>query len=417
MEKFAKLKHWEDTNIYKPVVSRIRKQFGLTGVSISLITKSRVCVKFETKLEFRDIPRMVLLDSHAILSREGLLLTDAATDWRFSKSPFVTKSPKIRFYCGVHLVTSSGINIGVLALYDSYTRMSFSEKSVDQLADIASDFMDVLETPYEKILEQRSNKLKELTNVIDAELIELSFKLGRATSKGNYITVYERDGSGHPYAQNRNFQVSKVDLLDTELTANTMPESEKLCLHKKLVRASSVAKALEKACKYIALSHGADFVCIVEVRLAESRSIAAKYWPKDATKVALSTFKHANKLNKGKDQDRAQAKVVAASNPDVPLSGFIDGAIAHKILKSEFGFSYSSHEHEFLRGILMPFHQGELRMSAKPNDADKLTMDVQLKTSGYLIGVFNKSERKVVSPTGISKIFDHAAVLRSVLSK
>lgn len=410
-----KYPHWDDKSMFKPVVNKVRKAFGISGVTISLVTKCHTYVKFETQIQFREIPRSVLLDAHAILSRGGFLLCDASTDWRFSKNPLVTDTPFIRFYCGVNLYTSDGISIGVLAIHDRYPRMAFSENSVTKLSEIASDFMILLETPYEKILEERLRKMRDTAGVIDTELVELSSKLGRATSKGNYATVFERDGSGNPYAQDLNFQLSKFVTMNEQVSASGVPE-ELQRLQRKVLKLDSLTSAFVIVCKTIAETHSFDLVCIVEVRLVGLFSIAKKYWPVSIEKVSLESFQYANKLVKSKGEEKTQARVCAASSNQYSLAKLLDGAIAKKVMRSDCGFYYRNQSESTMKsGVLMPFFQGDIRLVPKIEAAVEDTIPVQLRTSGFLVCAFAKSpDLTRFDSATVSSIFDHVQVVRKV---
>ncbi|KAM9889308.1 hypothetical protein OXX79_012234, partial [Metschnikowia pulcherrima] len=183
VERYLRLEHWKNRLIFHIITAEVRRAIGTYGVSVSLIHKNTAYVKYETKLEFKELPRVVSLDAHAILSKGGFVLKDAAEDWRTSQNPLVTGPPTI----------------------------SFSSTKMRSLTKIAAHLMNLLDTPFENMELCDEKTLPENPNAGDVELAELISKLGRATSSGGHMTIFERDGSGSCYSHSHIFKLSHYE--------------------------------------------------------------------------------------------------------------------------------------------------------------------------------------------------------------
>jgi transcriptional regulator with GAF, ATPase, and Fis domain len=82
------------------------------------------------------IPREESVCQHTIMSDDPLEVKDLRLDDRFNDMDFVKGSTGLRYYYGLPLKTSEGINIGSLCLVDSKVK-SLTPEKVEQLALIA----------------------------------------------------------------------------------------------------------------------------------------------------------------------------------------------------------------------------------------------------------------------------------------
>ncbi|KAK6454556.1 uncharacterized protein RJT20DRAFT_136907 [Scheffersomyces xylosifermentans] len=338
VDEYLKLEHWNVTNIFKKAFSRLRKEFKVTGVSISIVGNSKTYVKVDTSLNVSEIPRGASIDCHTILSQGYFLLLDAKTDWRVSQNPFVAGLPFIKFYCGVPLIASTGEAVGVLSIFDAFAKPSFPEESCKKLQNFAKEIIGVLETPIEQV---RSNSKKATDNnsQLNNELNDLTLKLGRATStKSMLMTVFEKDGSGGPYSQNHTFRF--VKLLKNENIASKRAE-EKM-LWDKLFKIGSIKNAATALANSIAVHYKINLVYIVEIRIAEPYQIQSEFFPADEVKIEAENYRYANKLVKqGKSENEFMNRIIGVSgSPNTQVN--LDNNILYHAFTSEFGVEYKN---------------------------------------------------------------------------
>lgn len=437
---------------------------------------------FETNLGFRELPRPLLLDAHCILSDNGLVLLDAATDWRTRRNPAVAGPPHIRFYAGAHLVDDSGVVVGVVAVHDSYPKVTFSEEQIGQLRQAADDLMAILKTPYELITGEAScgkncfsntlsNTIANSTTNINGrnhknplshqvpprkevdDLQALSVQLGRATSRGT-AAVFEKDGLGGPYAPNTRLFVSMKDEESPKMTRALISESDRQKVIAKIANAGSLKLAADAVCKCVAISHSAELVVLVEVRMADVYTIAREYLPK-SRKVDLDTFKHANKLTRrradhrgdhnkgnfgrgdhtrssnhgtGKDRENArdrgddtvggeyfQARMLGVCGLEYQIVD-LDDALLKAAFATEFGVSYTNHrgDTKYNRGVLIPVHKSNTRLVHQGPRPDSKLVDVYLRYGGYIMGVFNRSGKATYGADDVSRMYDQVTPFRKL---
>jgi diguanylate cyclase (GGDEF)-like protein len=85
---------------------------------LSLIDRDRQWFKAVEGLELSETERAVAICNFAITAGEPFVVNDASRDPRFCNNPLVTGTPDIRFYAGVPLALSPGVNIGSLCIID-----------------------------------------------------------------------------------------------------------------------------------------------------------------------------------------------------------------------------------------------------------------------------------------------------------
>ncbi len=103
----------------------------ICNTPISLLTfvdETRQYFKAKIGMEQEQTNREVAFCSHTILSDEMLIVEDTTIDERFQDNPLVTGNPHAKFYAGMPLKTSSGMNIGSLCILDTEKRVLTEEQ-------------------------------------------------------------------------------------------------------------------------------------------------------------------------------------------------------------------------------------------------------------------------------------------------
>jgi GAF domain-containing protein len=111
---------------------------------ITLIDSTRQWVKARVGTDVSETPRDVAFCSHAIASRETLVVPDALEDDRFARNPLVTGEPKIRFYAGAPLLVQEGHALGTLCVVDREPR-HLTERQQEALEALSRQVMILLE--------------------------------------------------------------------------------------------------------------------------------------------------------------------------------------------------------------------------------------------------------------------------------
>jgi len=122
---------------------------------VSLVDAKRQWFKSRQGLNVTETPREISFCGHTILGNEVFLVPDAIVDVRFSDNPLVTEAPNIRFYVGVPLTLSGGLNVGTLCAIDYQPR----QISIEQLA-VLRDLAQCVVAELERI--QRRQYVKDL---------------------------------------------------------------------------------------------------------------------------------------------------------------------------------------------------------------------------------------------------------------
>jgi diguanylate cyclase (GGDEF)-like protein len=92
--------------------------FDIPICAISLIDRDRQWLKAAAGLDIDETRREHAFCSFTIAGAEPFVIPDASKDERFFRNPLVIGEPGIRFYAGVPLALSAGINIGSFCIID-----------------------------------------------------------------------------------------------------------------------------------------------------------------------------------------------------------------------------------------------------------------------------------------------------------
>jgi GAF domain-containing protein len=86
---------------------------------ITLMDKDVQWIITNYGIEIDTMPRETSFCTHAILGDEVMVVHDALEDRRFKEAPLVKHAPNVRFYAGVPLKSSDGLNVGTLCVFDN----------------------------------------------------------------------------------------------------------------------------------------------------------------------------------------------------------------------------------------------------------------------------------------------------------
>ena len=95
---------------------------------ITLVDEKRQWFKARVGTSVRETTRNISFCAHAILQEELFVVSDARTDPRFKKTPWVTGQPRVGFYAGAALKSQDGYALGPLCVVDSNRRMLREEQ-------------------------------------------------------------------------------------------------------------------------------------------------------------------------------------------------------------------------------------------------------------------------------------------------
>lgn len=110
-------------------------------------------------LDLQQMPREDSVCQYTILEDDNFEVKDLSKDQRFKAKEYVKNDPKLKYYYGIPLKTSNGVNIGALCVLDSEQKdISPEDKELLQL--IARQVVRRLEAL--KSINELQNKVKEL---------------------------------------------------------------------------------------------------------------------------------------------------------------------------------------------------------------------------------------------------------------
>ncbi len=138
---------------------------------VSFIDPSRQWIKAKYGLpaELSECPREISVCKVTICNNDILYVPDLLSDERFNSSPLVTGGLKLRFYCGVPLITQDGYALGTLCVVDFKSReLSFEQR--EALRRLSRQTMVHLELRRQLI--ERNEMLRQLELARDRAVAE-----------------------------------------------------------------------------------------------------------------------------------------------------------------------------------------------------------------------------------------------------
>lgn len=252
---------WNHTNYFYELCRPLMEEFNVSGISISLLDRTRQVVKFSINHPLQVISRNVSIDGHAILSKDSFVILDASRDWRILYNPMVHGPPFIRFYAAVPLVSKNNIAIGVLAIFDPYLRCSCSPLLIQRLSGLASLVVNYMEQP--------SSSMSPKVTPINSHGTDIA----RVQSKKSAL----------------NWKTSKDSLLgdNLDLGFNGLRklDSPPIILHsfeisQELMNSPNASEAVVRAAQILGQALGLDLTYVVEVRKCSLISVSQKFLDK-----------------------------------------------------------------------------------------------------------------------------------------
>lgn len=89
---------------------------------VNIVGDQTQWTKSKVGLAITEIPKNQAFCTHTIEEDNGIIVSDAQLDDRFARLELVTEDPKIRFYAGYPICSSSGAKVGALCVMDRVPR-------------------------------------------------------------------------------------------------------------------------------------------------------------------------------------------------------------------------------------------------------------------------------------------------------
>ncbi len=104
---------------FEDLVTIAKAVCGTSMAAVTLIDAERQWFKSIQGTDAAELPRSDSMCGHAILQPEQVMvIEDAQADARFHDNPIVTGAPHVRFYAGAPLISTDGLPLGTLCVFD-----------------------------------------------------------------------------------------------------------------------------------------------------------------------------------------------------------------------------------------------------------------------------------------------------------
>ncbi|MBL7768020.1 MAG: GAF domain-containing protein [Flavipsychrobacter sp.] len=163
----------EDEEDFSQLVELAANITNCQMAALSFIDKDRQWFKAVKNISIRETRREEAFCHYTIQQNEVMLVPDAARDPRFQNNPYVNGDPRISFYAGAPIGTSSGQKVGSVCVFDSSSNIQLSRFQQEALQIIANQVSRLLE------LRRKNKSLINYTN----KLIESEKALHRLSIK------------------------------------------------------------------------------------------------------------------------------------------------------------------------------------------------------------------------------------------
>jgi len=208
-QRLAALREYEILNTLPEAayddLTRIAAHICDTPIAlVSLVDADRQWFKSRFGIDAEETSRDVAFCAHAILEPDKLFVVgDTEEDERFANNPLVTAAPKIRFYAGAPLVSSSGHALGTLCVIDQKPHR-FDQGQADALKALARQVEAQLELrvsirrerAMRRELEYSYDRLKEKNGELESVYHTVSHELKTPLCAAREFVSLVLDGVG-----------------------------------------------------------------------------------------------------------------------------------------------------------------------------------------------------------------------------
>ncbi|WP_378188185.1 PAS domain-containing protein [Aquimarina sp. W85] len=156
---------------YNDIVELASALFKTPISLITLLDSERQWFKAKKGLLVNETKRTYAFCHYAIQNpNEVMVVNDALSDARFTENPLVNFDPKVRFYAGAPLITSSKHAIGTLCIIDTVPR-NFSDEKKNMLKILANKVIRLLELRKQNL--DQNEKLESVSKRFETTLSRL----------------------------------------------------------------------------------------------------------------------------------------------------------------------------------------------------------------------------------------------------
>lgn len=352
---------WRHKNYFEALLTPILQKYNVSGVSVSLLDRTRQNIKFSIGLTMAVISRSVSLDGHAILSSAPMVILDASCDWRMMFNPLVHGPPFVRFYVGCQLRDAdTNLPIGVLTLFDPYARPYIPQKMLSDLQEVAKCIMQFVE------LKPPSSARIESCSATSAD----DSSVGVDRSLWKHINIMETKNLDE-VDRDRAVAMAHDIMLPHECTVRYNADSlrELSCsptllksyeISRELMECGDAKHVTAKACQILAQTLGLDFVYLLEMKVTVIHRVPKHRLSFSSGVVSTSVPGIDNILGPERDK-HVRMRLFGGYGLQEGREYQFDPDVHLLALNSPFGVQYNSPEKsvKYEAGIFMPFQKSD----------------------------------------------------------
>ena len=204
-------------------IAKIASEICGTPIAlVSLIDENRQWFKARVGLDATETPRDISFCGHAILQPNVFEVQDAHEDPRFRDNPLVEGGPKIRFYAGAPLRSTTGEQLGTLCVIDHEPK-KLTSSQIEALTALADQVVALLEMRLsaKQLADATEAKSQFLANMSHEIRTPLSAILGFADimrdralgpdERSRYLKILDRNGRALARLVDDILDLSKVE--------------------------------------------------------------------------------------------------------------------------------------------------------------------------------------------------------------